>query len=209
MSDMQPDYTLQSWMCMCGVNIPSHTTHTPLKCNWCANTHQSHHFRWHGHAYAILPGWSVGKFRCWMLVGHGGVEKGEMLSCIEPRLCACITPGTTLQMLSKDKSKSLDFNESWDCLLCGWTKSPSFAGGTISLFMDVYDWLQAPTCFHKPCKSIGLPLTEKLQVHHFFIVDMFCNFWEENMREKAGAHSVPHVSGGVCLRVAASTQTLL
>lgn len=96
------------------------------------HTHQFHCFPWRRDAYATLAGWSIGKFRGWTLLGgHNGVEKGEMLSCTELRFCACITPGTTLQMLNKDKSKRLDCNESWDCLLCARTKSPGFAGGTI------------------------------------------------------------------------------
>lgn len=39
-------------------------------------------------------------------------------------ICACVelTPGTALQMLNKDRGKSLDCNESWDYLLHACTK---------------------------------------------------------------------------------------
>lgn len=66
-----------------------------------------------------------------LLGGHNDVDKGEMLSCTEPRFCACVTRGTTPRMLNKDKSKRLDSGESWDCILCAWTKSLGFAGCTI------------------------------------------------------------------------------
>lgn len=96
-------------------------------------------------ACIFYTGWVIHREIQGLNTSRGSQLCWEGRNAVMRRFSACITPGTALQMLNKDKSKRLDCNESWDCRLCGWTK--------VQALLEVLfnnSWLCMIGCRHQP-----------------------------------------------------------